>query len=71
MLFNDGKMNLKMLLPFAKYPNAFIGLFVLFIHTAVFAADDIYYSDYRSYVISAEPFLTAGIALGDIDEDGV
>ena len=31
---------------------------------------DIYYSNRASYPISVEPFITAGIAIGDIDGDG-
>ena len=38
--------------------------------TVVFAAENIDYSNRRSYPISVEPFFTAGIALGDIDGDG-
>jgi len=33
-------------------------------------AQEIVYSNHKSYPISLEPFLTAGIALGDIDGDG-
>jgi hypothetical protein len=33
-------------------------------------ADEIFYSNRASYPISMEPFITAGIAVGDIDGDG-
>jgi hypothetical protein len=42
----------------------------LFCETVAFAAENIDYSNRRSYPISVEPFFTAGIALGDIDGDG-
>jgi hypothetical protein len=45
-------------------------LCALFYQTVVFAAENIDYSNRRSYPISVEPFFTAGIALGDIDGDG-
>ena len=45
-------------------------LCVLSCQTVVFAAENIDYSNRRSYPISVEPFVTAGIALGDIDGDG-
>lgn len=45
-------------------------LCVLSCQTVVFAAENIDYSNRRSYPSSVEPFVTAGIALGDIDGDG-
>ena len=43
---------------------------VFSVSTEEFAAESISYSNRSSYPISVEPFLTAGIALGDIDGDG-
>ena len=45
-------------------------LTVLFSPTGVFATESIFYSTRSAHPISVEPFLTAGIALGDIDGDG-
>jgi len=52
------------------YSRFAIGTCLLACQTLAFADEDIDYSDYRSYPISVEPFLTAGLALGDVDGDG-
>ena len=45
-------------------------LFFLSSQSLLLAAESINHSNRAAYPISVEPFLTAGIALGDIDKDG-